>query len=196
MTATFSNGCTDTVVRQVKVKENPPADLGSDTIIPIYSSITLVAGPGTFGWSYFWSNGTSLPYLTLSNLDHDTLVWVIVGRNECETYEEIRISVFEEVIPENLLWMPNAFSPNGDGKNDIFKPVLQQELTGNYSLYVYNRWGAGIFSTEDPEVGWDGKNRGNECPGDVYVYLVKYLHAGSVQIATEKIWRGTVMLLR
>jgi gliding motility-associated-like protein len=196
MTANFSNGCTDTLQRKVRIKGNPPADLGPDTLIPIYSSVTLTAGPGTFGWSYLWSNGTSLPTLTLSNLDHDTLVWVWVSRNDCETYDEIWISVFEEVIPDDLLWLPNAFTPNDDGKNDEFKPVLQQELTGDYILYIYNRWGTGIFTSKDPGKGWDGKMKGQECPEDVYVYLVRYLYSINPQDIIEETWRGNVMLLR
>jgi gliding motility-associated-like protein len=74
------------------------------------------------------------------------------------------------------LFMPNAFTPNGDGKNDEFAPVGQLQSLENYELNIYDRWGGLLFSTLDPETGWNGKfdNTGKDLPPGTYIYELKY----------------------
>lgn len=196
MLAIFSNGCTDTVVRTVNVKENPPVDLGPDTLVPIYSTITLVAGPELYGWSYLWSDGSLRNSLTLAELDRDTLVGVAVTKGDCMSYDEIYIQVSVEQPPEPVLWVPNAFSPDGDGLNDFFLPLIHEQPQGEYRMYIYNRWGAELFSSRDPFSGWDGRFKGQDCPADVYVYLVLILPSVGGQKGSEMTWRGNLLLVR
>ncbi|MBC7923603.1 MAG: gliding motility-associated C-terminal domain-containing protein, partial [Ferruginibacter sp.] len=69
--------------------------------------------------------------------------------------------------------MPNAFTPNGDGLNDAFRPVLVAYNT--YLLRVFNRWGQEVFRSENPEKGWDGKRNDGKLFGeDTYVYKIIY----------------------
>ncbi len=72
--------------------------------------------------------------------------------------------------------MPNAFTPNGDGKNDEFGPVGQIHSLENYQLTIYDRWGSKVFSAKSPDEKWNGKfdNQGNELPPGVYVYELQY----------------------
>jgi gliding motility-associated-like protein len=69
-----------------------------------------------------------------------------------------------------LVVMPTAFSPNGDGNNDIFRPRVYDDVH-NYRLRVYNRWGGLIFQSNDPEKGWDGTYKGapQEAQGFIYI---------------------------
>ena len=72
--------------------------------------------------------------------------------------------------------MPNAFTPNADGQNDLF---LGKGITNgmkNFEMAIYNRWGELLFSTNDPYEGWNGKknNVGTLAPNGVYVYQLKY----------------------
>lgn len=89
---------------------------------------------------------------------------------------------------------PNAFTPNGDDANDVFKPVF-----GCRPVYVqfriYNRWGKKIFETNDPDGGWDGKADGLDAASDVYVWVLEYgvEQNGGVERFTM---RGEVTLLR
>jgi len=81
-----------------------------------------------------------------------------------------------DISPEVTLHFPNAFSPNNDAKNDVFKGVGILAGLREYSLTVWNRWGEKIFDTEDPEEGWNGmiNNSGTLSPNGVYVYYAKY----------------------
>ncbi len=72
---------------------------------------------------------------------------------------------------ESVLWMPNAFTPNGDGLNDSFKP--EGTLMQDFNMKIYNRAGNLLFETEDQENGWDGLYDGKEMPFNTYIYKVE-----------------------
>jgi gliding motility-associated-like protein len=58
---------------------------------------------------------------------------------------------------EELIYVPNSFTPNGDGSNDIFKPIITAGFDKeSYQLLIFNRWGEMVFESYDPNVGWDG----------------------------------------
>ena len=80
---------------------------------------------------------------------------------------EITVSV------ESLIFMPDAFTPDGDGINDIFKPVMSF-FPEEYTMIIYDRNGIRIFQTNDPEVGWDGTINGSKAAEGVYLYYVEY----------------------
>ncbi len=77
-------------------------------------------------------------------------------------------------FPETEVYIPNSFTPNGDGMNDIFKPSVSD--LDKYSLKVFNRWGHDVFETNDPETGWNGSSDGSNyfVPSGVYAYLISY----------------------
>lgn len=117
--------------------------------------------------------------------------------------DTIRV-VFEAVCCEARV--PNAFTPNGDSKNDLFAPVLPTHCNFQaYELQVYNRWGKKVFDTNlmntdytpNTVIGWDGKIDGKDAPSDVYVYWLRYT-AQSTQGApyTPSIYKGNVTLIR
>jgi gliding motility-associated-like protein len=70
------------------------------------------------------------------------------------------------------LFMPNAFSPNGDGINDLFLPAGVQNI-GGFKMEIYNRWGEKMFETTDPSFGWNGIYRGKLLNDGVYIYVVR-----------------------
>lgn len=95
-------------------------------------------------------------------------------------------------IPE--VFLPNAFSPNGDGVNDVFRPFFSSLPTGGgYELLVFNRWGGLVFQAEDPFIGWEGLSGGNR-PAEVgtYLYTLRY----TVGEGETRQRSGTVNLLR
>ncbi len=89
---------------------------------------------------------------------------------------------------------PNAFTPNGDGSNDVFRPIFPCEVIFS-NLKVYSRWGALVFETNEPETGWDGRVNGVDAASDVYVWRLEYeaIRLGVQQRFVEK---GGVTLLR
>ncbi|MBK8196531.1 MAG: gliding motility-associated C-terminal domain-containing protein [Lewinellaceae bacterium] len=105
--------------------------------------------------------------------------------------KEQTIKIISGVAPDAV---PNAFTPNGDGVNDRFKPVFFcPVLTSRFS--IFNRWGKKVFESQNPDDAWDGKVDGKEAPSDVYVWLLEYeaVREGIGQKLTQK---GSVALLR
>ncbi len=93
------------------------------------------------------------------------------------------------IVKPGKIIIPNAFSPNGDTKNDIFKLLCEDIVLKNFA--VYDRWGERIFATTDMSAGWDGTFKGSLCELGTYFYLVEYTEAGQ-----EKILKGDVSLIR
>ena len=79
----------------------------------------------------------------------------------------------EEDTKTSVLLMPNAFSPNGDGINDIYKPKEGYQNIKEFHAYIYNRWGQKLFEWSDPATGWDGTYNGKPVKEGVYFCLVK-----------------------
>ncbi len=96
-----------------------------------------------------------------------------------------------KVVYEPNSGMPNAFSPNGDGLNDVFKigNIKFEKMT---EFKVFNRWGQCVYNGNDPMQGWDGTFKGKLAASDTYYYLVKLTFPGGVQ----KEFKGDVILIR
>ena len=103
------------------------------------------------------------------------------------------------LISDAKVWVPNAFSPNKDGKNEVFIPkaILIFNQTGNvikdYKLEIYNRWGEQVFESLDVNTGWDGTYKGEVCMEGHYVYKVRALALDGV---TAFNLEGVFVLLR
>jgi gliding motility-associated-like protein len=113
------------------------------------------------GLAYYVQNG--LQYL--GGIYHDTLQ----SANGCDSIVKTKLQ-FEDCPLQ--IWCPNAFTPNGDGVNDFFKPVGTN--VAKYSLNIYNRWGALIFKSADIAEGWSGEIKGRKAEPDTYTYIVVY----------------------
>ncbi len=89
----------------------------------------------------------------------------IITKDGCPMFKTVTIK------PLNPLFIPNAFTPNGDGLNDIFRipPGSDLKLT---ELSIYSRWGKKIFITADINIGWDGRIKGVEQPSGTYIYMI------------------------
>jgi len=93
--------------------------------------------------------------------------------------------------------LPNVFTPDGNGKNDLFHPFPYRYVK-DIDLKIYNRWGLLVFETRDPDVNWNGKtdNTGEDLPSGVYFYtcIVNEIYLGGIK--PRKLREGTVQLLR
>ncbi|MCC6690469.1 MAG: gliding motility-associated C-terminal domain-containing protein, partial [Bacteroidia bacterium] len=120
-----------------------------------------------------------------------TYTLVVSNTNNCTDTASITIYVSPRCADEKTIFIPNIFSPNGDGKND----VLKLEGTGISNIYfaIYNRWGNLIFETHNQSRGWDGTQRGNPCEAGTYVY---YLRATCSKTNSEVSLKGNVSLIR
>lgn len=103
--------------------------------------------------------------------------------------QEFTDSVTVYVIP----YIPNAFTPNGDGLNDVFSITgLPPESILRFNLQVFNRWGELVFSSSDIREGWDGRTKGDPCPDGNYIWVMYYEDDSGIH-RTNK---GQVILLR
>ena len=106
----------------------------------------------------------------------------------CKSPEvEFLLDVFEE----DAIDLPNVFTPNGDGVNDVFRP-LRPANSSEFTLVIFNRWGHKVFEPTNIELGWDGTINGQDAPDANYIYSVTYKSCGGSN--SEK--RGALKLLR
>ncbi len=89
-----------------------------------------------------------------------------------------------------LFYIPNTFTPNDDGKNDVFVPVTRG--VSKYSFSIFDRWGTQVFNTNQTETGWDGSFKGQICPQGVYTWKINL----STKSGTTKNYAGHVMVVR
>ncbi|MEZ4988387.1 MAG: gliding motility-associated C-terminal domain-containing protein [Saprospiraceae bacterium] len=140
-----------------------------------------------------WSHGGS------SNIPNGASATFSPSFSETSVVDSIEVSVITDC--DNLsAWIyisritakiPNIFSPNKDGRNDVFRPFFPAEMDV-VEVYVFNRWGQKVFeSTDTANGGWDGKVNGKDAPADVYIYRIRY---GQGNTQTEV--SGEVTLVR
>ena len=188
---------TDTVV--IRVVQAFTINAGNDRSVVIGQPLQLKAvskGNTTIlqhNWqpaSYFNNNGLYNPVATIKAGAPDQILFTVTGTTVegCSATDNLLVRVFT-IAPDILV--PTAFTPNGDGKNDVLKPVL----IGMKSLerfVVYNRWGQVVFSTTENNKGWDGTVNGSPQNGDVFVFT-----AEGINYFGKKIFKkGTVVLIR
>ncbi len=93
-------------------------------------------------------------------------------------------------------YIPNAFSPNQDGFNDVFLPLFSSSCAVNtYKLKIFNRWGALVFESDNPQNGWNGKYSGEDAPQGVYMYTITYIEPGDATPEPLAL-SGSLVLLR
>lgn len=133
-------------------------------------------------------------YLTIGNFkdsaDIDELLLNAAIGHICYYYID-DVSVTSYVSTEPSLSIPNVFTPNGDGVNDVF--VVQADRVATFSCEVYDRWGVRVFAANDPAIAWNGKSgQGDDCSVGAYFYFVRYTGLDG-KIYTRK---GTLSLFR
>ncbi len=186
LTGTAANGCTDTTNVFLQVHPRPIVDLGVDQYLCPGWVIYLDAGPALDSNKYVWQDGSDRQFFSATE---PGIYFVTVINEGCWSSDTIEFNSCTEI------WIPNAFSPNEDGINEVFKAVSSTELA-EYKLYIYTRWGELIFTSDNIEIGWDGTFEGKMCPVGVYEYVVYFEGLGNVVIEEENTKRGHVLLLR
>lgn len=99
------------------------------------------------------------------------------------------------IDPVYSFYMPNAFSPNGNGLNDVFGPVGAYFENTNYEFYVFSRWGELLFESYDPNIRWEGdyaKTSQKQVPLGVYSWYIRVEDA----LGSEHVYKGFVTVVR
>ena len=174
-----ANGCDSIRTLNLSVKQKPRPDLGVDKEFCTGDSVFLK--PGDFS-SYIWQDGSSLDHFIAKQPG----VYSVTVTETCGTASDNVVISTKDCTP----YFATAFTPNNDGRNDLFK-VLNGFNLQNYLLVVYNRWGQKIFETKNPAMGWDGKLKGKIQDAGVFVWYSKFKQDGK-----DVNLKGTVLLIR
>ncbi len=187
VTITNAIGCatTDTCI-VLPLWPLPEINLGNDTIICLGDEKILDA-TGT-GFSYLWNDGSINPVYTATIPGVYSVV--VTDTNNCSYTDEINLS------PGcgHDIFIPTAFSPNGDGVNDVYNIVPFNELL-SYNIQIFSRWGQLLFESADINSGWDGTY--NNITSEIGTYIFKIVYQVDTFEGPAEFTRGgTVALLR
>lgn len=177
-------GCTatDTVIINVDIIAD--AFIGNDTTI--CPGDEFILDVSSFGTGFLWSTGETTGDIVISEAGLYSVVITTtagceINSNEIEVIEECPVALF----------MPSAFSPNGDGRNDLFIPIYNRVTI--FNLQIYDRFGGLMFETKNVDQGWDGRINGVVAPQGSYSYIVSYFDED--ENATKQL-SGKVVVLR
>lgn len=187
--ATVSNNCgneSDTII--ISKNDLPFVNLGNDTS---FCDGELVLNAPVEMRSYIWSTGSQSSSITVTT--EGTYSVKITDSNGCSGSDAINITS----NCANDLWIPNAFTPNNDGVNDVFLVRGNPRNTTIEKFVIYNRWGNKVFEVnnalpDDITNGWDGKYKGDLAPFEVYGYEVITRFSNG----EKKTLKGNVTLLK
>jgi gliding motility-associated-like protein len=195
LSAYDNRGCPKPGVDTVVITVLPPihAYAGRDTSAVLEQPLQLEASGGT---SYLWSPNTALSATNIANpvaLYNETfnqIRYKVVVFNEanCKDSAFVIVKVFNT---GPTVFVPTAFTPNGDGKNDVLRPIVVGMKQFDF-FRIYNRWGQQVFSTQTDSKGWDGTMNGTAQLSGTYVWWVKATDYKGVPYFKK----GTVTLIK
>jgi gliding motility-associated-like protein len=149
--------------------------------------INVIVAGGQLPYSYSWSSSGTIDSV-LKNLATGSYSVTVTDANFCSSSASFIVG---KTQCESYVTFPTAFTPNGDGLNDLFKPKYSPDLK-SYNLKIYNRWGELVFETSNARDGWDGMFRNQEQPISTFAWFCEYgFIDGSKQISS-----GNVTLVR
>jgi gliding motility-associated-like protein len=192
------NGCKSLEASTMTLTVLPPYRVfaGNDTSVMVGQTVPLnaVDVQGVGFDQYAWSPVAGLsnpsiadPTASFTATGIYTYVVTATAPNGCEGSASITITVYALAD----IFVPNAFTPNNDGHNDVLRAIPVSIRDFKY-LTVFNRWGQQVFMTTNPGTGWDGTFNGHELPADTYVWMT-----GGVDYTGRVVERkGTVILIR
>jgi gliding motility-associated-like protein len=172
LTTTSSTGAISSVSNPITVNNNPVLTAATDTIIDLGGTATLVASPSGTG-DYLWTPNKNMdcedcPMATASPEESTTYTVIYTDQNGCRASDTVMVLVnFVEGVG-----VPTAFSPNGDGNNDVL--FVRGYAIEAISFTVYNRYGEVVFETTDQNIGWDGMFKGKEENPGVFTWNLYY----------------------
>ncbi len=189
--ATVLADFTPTAYYTVDGVETETTDMISNAEAPL--TVTFKANPSNLGDetpSYEWrftKDGATSPFIvryeeeTTYEFRESGATYVSLYVTYSDSEEAELISTITVSISTSILEMPNAFSPNGDGINDIYKAKDTHQSILEFHAYIFNRWGQKLFEWTDINDGWDGTFNGKPVAAGVYFVLVKATGADGTQ---------------
>jgi gliding motility-associated-like protein len=197
LTLTDANGCkfNNTIPNYINVlaKPRPNFITRPEVLTDDMGEGTLLNSSANSNSVYWFINNNY--YGNTSNInvtfkEADCFLVKLIATNNSGCYDSLLRNVC--VKTGFNFYMPNTFSPNNNGVNDVLLPFGRSWLSENYSFKIFNRWGQLVFQTKTISEGWDGKSKGDLCPNDTYFYIVQITDFYD----THHEFKGHITLLR
>jgi gliding motility-associated-like protein len=185
-------GCPDTLKTLLTVHPLPVMSVNTRDTAIIYGKPVQLFARSSEGVRYYWSPATGLSDNLMPNpIANPTIatsyVVTVTDKHNCRSYDTVLVRVRTDVP----ILIPSAFTPNGDGVNDVFG-VINLTFHRVIEFRVFNRWGQEVFSTQDSYKGWDGTYKGEKATPGVYQYLIRIANPdGQTQM-----YKGDVTLVQ
>lgn len=177
-------GCTGSATATVTTYTVPAFELGPN-ILSCEDSIVSISAASGFT-NYQWTNGTAAQ--TINPTTAGVYTVTVTDANGCEQSDSISVSF--KPCENYTFYIPNAFTPNQDGKNDLFQYYFQG--VKYFEMKIFNRWGEKVFESYNEQQYWDGQFKNKACSPGVYSYMLNVVNLNNV---SDKI-KGTVTLIR
>jgi gliding motility-associated-like protein len=185
LTVTDTIGCVESKSLNLTVNPVPKTSLAEQDTL--YGEPGFILEAGSDFESYLWNTGETTHSIRIN--DEGLYTVEVTSQAQCKATDSVTILFSGEAI-----WLPNAFTPDGDGLNDEFKPVERYDMVKTYHFSIYNRWGQLIFETSDISQGWDGTFQGNPAEQGTYVYKIVFTAYPDYNQSQTK--TGSVVLVR
>ena len=175
-------GCDSITTVNLTVNALPSYFLPNDTSICFNKNLTI----NLSGYSSVsWNTGATTNAITITQAGSYSAV--VIDANGCSGADTINV-LFAKCIP---IQIPNAFSPNYDGKNDNFRPLIGAPIT-NYLMQIWNRWGQLLYETRNYLQGWNGRYQGQIQENGTYIYHISFIDPDGVAVSKN----GTFVLIK
>lgn len=184
LTLTYANGCSNstTLSEAFCIHPAPLANFEILTLNPQTGFPIVVNNSSENATEFNWTYGNEQ-----SNFENPEIIFnehgaqqiTLIATNEFGCTDTT--SQFIQVENVVLLYVPTAFTPNGDADNNTFSPVIGAGVQlDTYRLYIFNRWGEIVYETTDIEAGWDGKIKNMDCPDGTYIWKIEFKASNSI----------------
>ena len=195
------NGCANTMTALINAWPQPVANFTYSPSLPVENGDEVIFNSTSTGvnlteWNWFFSpdisqkNGYTVNKEVTSYLFKEAgnypVALVVKTQNGCLDSVVKVIHVDEDFN----VFVPTAFTPNGDKENDLFMPVTRGVKA--YHFYVFDRWDEPMFESTDPNAGWNGTHKGKECKQDVYIWKLVITSKHDIQ----KVYTGEIILMK
>ncbi|MDI1353436.1 MAG: gliding motility-associated C-terminal domain-containing protein [bacterium] len=189
--------CKNNIDFYVTVKPKPEADFQYSPLKPIENLDEVIftntsKGEKQIQWNWYFNDNRGYKSKTentsylYANAGEYPVAFIV--RNTWGCMDTVMKTIVVE--PDFAIYVPNAFTPNEDDRNEVFMPVIRNAK--NYNIKIYDRWGEQIFESSDLLKGWDGTYKGASCKQDVYNWKIVV----SATTGEQRVMTGNVMLMR
>ncbi|NVO19670.1 MAG: gliding motility-associated C-terminal domain-containing protein [Bacteroidetes bacterium] len=167
-------GCSDTISKEIIVNDHPDSKFTIQKDIGNIPGLIKFNNESIGAVSYYWDFGDGR-----SSTDEEPQIKYNIQGAYTIRLVGVNLDMCTDTAMMNYyyipgFWIPNAFTPDFDGLNDVFRPVTDRVVFSSYTMRIFNKWGGLVFESEDPKTGWDGTFKGEPCPLGEYWYIIEF----------------------